>query len=252
MIGAPRSTVRYTARENDDKQVVREMTRIIEEHPNYGCRTIGLKLRNKGMAINHKRVERLYRKNNLQLGNRTKGRRKKYIVPKRDEHLLSKVPGEWMAMDFVIDSVGNRRKLKMLTVIDPVTKEVPQIQPGFSMTGCQVVEQLEDLKREHGQLKYLQTDNGPEFRSYEVEKWCEENNVRHVFSRPGKPTDNCFIESFNRILRQECLDIYYFASLDSARRLIEKWRIDYNTERPQKGLDGLTPYQYRDRLLKGT
>ena len=149
----------------------------------------------------------------------------------------------------MIDSVGFKRPLKMLTAVDPVTKEVPLIAPAFSMNGEEVARQLDKVVDLNGPFRYLQTDNGPEFRSHEVEKWCKKNNVQHVFSRPGKPTDNCFIESFNRILRNECLNLYYFSDLSSARKIIENWRMDYNVCRPQKGLKGLTPNQYKNKLL---
>ena len=154
-----------------------------------------------------------------------------------------------LQLDFVIDSVGFKRPLKMLTAVDPVTKEVPLIAPAFSMNGEEVARQLDKVVELNGPFRYLQTDNGPEFRSHEVEKWCKKNNVQHVFSRPGKPTDNCFIESFNRILRNECLNLYYFSDLSSARKIIENWRMDYNVCRPQKGLKGLTPNQYKNKLL---
>ena len=245
-LGMARSTLRYKRKPDDDLLIVSEMKAIIEEHPNYGCQMIGLKLR-QTRKINHKRVERLYAENKLQLKNRRP--RKKYLVPKRAAHRLSETPEKWIAIDFVIDSVGFKRPLKMLTAVDPVTKEVPLIAPAFSMNGEEVARQLDKVVELNGPFRYLQTDNGPEFRSHEVEKWCKKNNVQHVFSRPGKPTDNCFIESFNRILRNECLNLYYFSDLSSARKIIENWRRDYNVCRPQKGLKGLTPNQYKNKLL---
>lgn len=246
-LGISRSTLRYQRKQNDDYQIVSEIKTIIEEHPKYGCQMIGLKLR-QTRKINHKRVERLYAENNLQIKNRKT--RKKYLVTKRAAHQLSEIPEKWVAIDFVIDSVGYKKPLKMLTVVDPVTKEVPLITPAFSMNGEEVTKQLDKVVELNGPFRYLQTDNGSEFRSHELEKWCEKNNVLHVFSRPGKPTDNCFIESFNRILRNECLNLYYFVDLNNAREIIEKWRIDYNICRPQKGLKGLTPNQYKNKLLR--
>lgn len=88
----------------------------------------------------------------------------------------------------------------------------------------------------------------PEFRSSAVQTWCIDHNVKQVFSRPGKPTDNCFIESFNRIFRDECLNENYFSSLSEAKQIIESWRIDYNENRPQKGLKELTPSQLKSKL----
>lgn len=249
VIGAARSTARYEARPGDDSAVIEKMKEIIKEHPCYGCRMIFLKLR-QVMGINHKRVERIYRENCLQLKNRRT--RKKYRVRKEEEHILSRRPGEWVAIDFVNDSVGGRRRMKLLTAVDPVTREVPVIAPAYSMTGKGVADQLDKVVAGYGHFTYLQTDNGPEFRSSDLEDWCRKNSVKHIFSRPGKPTDNCFIESFNRVLRSECLNMYYFPGMSDARALIEEWRVDYNTRRPQKGLGGLTPLQYKDKLIAET
>jgi len=184
----------------------------------------------------------------MQLKNRKT--KKKYLVIKREKHLLSTTPGKWLAIDFVMDRIRNSRNLKVLTVIDPVTNEVPAITPEYSMCGEDVMERLEGISREQGYPEYLQSDNGPEFRSYELSQWCEHNHVTQVFSRPGKPTDNCFIESFNGTLRDECLNVYYFETLDSAKEIIEKWRLDYNEKRPQKRFQGLTPVQYKNRILE--
>ena len=110
-----------------------------------------------------------------------------------------------------------------------------------------VAEVLNEIWHEE-KFKFLQTDNGPEFRSSAVQSWCIDHDVKQFFSRPGKPTDNCFIESFNRIFRDECLNENYFSSLSEAKQIIESWRIDYNENRPQKGLKELTPSQFKTKL----
>lgn len=205
------------------------MKEIIKKRPKSGCNMITMLLHQDGIKVNHKRVERLYKENKMQLKNRKKGR-KKYSVKKRDEHILTEKPGKWLAVDFVIDSIANKRQLKNLTVIDPISKVAPRIIPAYSMQGEGVAEILNEIWNEEPFL-YLQTDNGPEFRSYAVQLWCENHEVTQVFSRPGKPTDNCFVES-----------------LSEAKRIIESWRIDYNENRPQKGLKGLTPNQFKTKL----
>ena len=217
------------------------MKSVIAKYPKAGCQMIYLVLRKTGLKINHKRVERVYSEHKLQLKHRKT--KKKFIVEKREAHLLSFKPGKWLATD----SIGNRRPLKLLTVIDPVTNESPVIQSSFSMRGEQVVEVLDRLCCETEYPDYLQSDNGPEFRSRELAKWYEKHKVKQVFSRPGKPTDNCFIESFNGTFRQECLNIYDFDNLSEAKRIIENWRLDYNQNRPQKGL---TPSEYRNKILQ--
>jgi putative transposase len=176
---------------------------------------IYLILRKTGLKINHKRVERVYATNKMQL--KLRKTRKKFKVEKRADHLLSSVPGKWLAVDFVIDSIGNKRQLKMLTAIDPVTNESPLIQPAFSMRGEQVAEVLDRKCSECGYLEFL--------------------------------PDNCFIESFNGTLRNECLNVYYFPNISEAKRIIEEWRIDYNKKRPQKRFKGLTPFEYRNKIL---
>lgn len=237
----------YTPKESGDEPLVRKMKEIIRTYPKAGSGMITMKLRQSGVVVNHKRVERLYSERKMQLKNRI--RRKKYKVVKRKTHLLTNKPNEWLAADFVIDSVGNKRPLKTLTVIDPVTKTAPTIVPDFSIRGLDVSEVLQCIWDKQGRFKYLQTDNGPEFRCTDLEKWCKNHDVVQVFSRPGKPTDNCFIESFNRIFREECLNLFYFSNLSEARDVIERWRVDYNENRPQAKLGGLTPCQFRDRLL---
>lgn len=126
----------------------------------------------------------------------------------------------------------------------------PAIEVGRSLTGRHVVAVLERLKAERGLPKYISVDNGTEFTSHAVEDWAQRNDVRLEFSRPGTPTDNPFIESFNGKLRAECLDQHHCASLEEAQALIEGWREDYNTYRPRRALDGLTPSEYEGQFYQ--
>lgn len=222
------------------------MKDIVSKHHKAGSEQITMYLHQDGVKINHKRVEWLYSENKMQLKNRKKGH-KKYTVKKREEHILTETPGNWIAIDFVIDSIANKRPSKNLTVIDPVSKVAPKIIPTYSMQGEDVADVLNDIWAEEP-FTFLQTDNGPEFRSSAVQTWCKNHAVTQVSSRPGKPTDNCFIESFNRTFRDECLNENYFTSLSEAKEIIENWRIDYNENRPQKGLKELTPSQFKIKL----
>ena len=246
ILGINRTTYLYKGKGNDDSEILEKMKQILKLHPRAGSNSITMYLHKEGVVINHKRVERLYKENKMQLKNRKRGH-KKYSVKKREEHILTETPGNWIAIDFVIDSVANKRPLKNLTVIDPVSKVAPKIVPAYAMQGEGVAQVLNDIWLEEP-FSYLQTDNGPEFRSSAVQSWCRNHAVTQVFSRPGKPTDNCFIESFNRTFRDECLNENYFTSLSEAKEIIESWRIDYNENRPQKGLKELTPSQFKVRL----
>jgi len=131
---------------------------------------VHLKLRQKQIKINHKRTERIYRDQGLQLKSRR--RRKKVAAEERSPVDLPDKPGILWAMDFVSDSVGHQRRLKILTVIDPVSNRSPLIHPAFSINGKEVSYQLEIAIEEHGQPDFIQCDNGPEFRSMELDQWC--------------------------------------------------------------------------------
>jgi putative transposase len=120
----------------------------------------------------------------------------------------------------------------------------PTIEVAFSLTGRRVVEVLERLKGTCGLPKAIKVDNGSEFVSKAMDEWAYRNGVKLEFSRPGKPTDNAFIESFNGRLRQECLQQNWFTSLDDAKQIVETWREDYNQERPHSSLKQQTPSEF--------
>jgi putative transposase len=107
-----------------------------------------------------------------------------------------------------------------------------------------VVEVLDRLIKERGRPKTIRCDDGPEFADRLLDQWAYLNRVKLDFSRPGKPTDNAFIEAFNARLRAECLNASWLLSMADARDRIEAWRIDYNEERPHTSLGNLTPRQF--------
>jgi len=117
---------------------------------------------------------------------------------------------------------------------------------------------MHQLTARHGVPKRLQTDNGSEFISKALDRWAYEHNVTMDFSRPGRPTDNPFIESFNgsfrgpsiaRTRRNECLNIHWFLSLQDAREKIENWRVDYNHFRPHSALGNIPPRQFAEQVV---
>lgn len=154
-------------------------------------------------------------------------------------------------MDFVSDSLFNGRRIRALTVVDNFSRECLAIHVGQSIVGDRVVEVMDALKRFAGrQPARIQMDNGSEFISKAMDKWAYENNVVLDFSRPGKPTDNAFIESFNGSFRDECLNINWFLSLEDAREKIEAWRRDYNDFRPHSALGNMTPSEFMENHLQ--
>ena len=140
------------------------------------------------------------------------------------------------------------RRFRCLTIVANFSRVSPWIEVGRSLTGRHVVAVLERLKAKRGLPKHISVDNGTEFTSHALEDWAQRNRVQLDFSRPGTPTDNPFIESFNGKLRAECLDQHHFASIEEAKALIESWRKDYNQYRPHRALDGLTPAEYEGQF----
>ena len=153
-------------------------------------------------------------------------------------------PNHIWGMDFVSDALFDGRRLRLLTIIDRFTRESLGIVVGQSLKGHDVQEALTAIARFRGNPEVLKTDNGSEFAGKVMDRWAYERNIEIDFSRPGKPTDNATVESFNGRLRQECLNENWFLSLADAREKIEAWRTFYNQVRPHSALEWSTPSDY--------
>jgi len=204
----------------------------------YGYRRLHILLRREGWQVNHKRVYRLYRQEGLVI--RAK-RRKKRVSGSRVLPLPAQRPQERWSLDFLTDGLADGQRFRVLTIVDNVSRVSPAIEVGVSLTGERVVAILERLKGTIGRPERIAIDNGPEFISKALDAWAYRNRVQLEFSRPGKPTDNAFAESFNGRLRDECLNQHWFMSLEEVRQTVEAWRLDYNMERPHRALGQQTP-----------
>lgn len=207
----------------------------------YGYRRLHVLLMREGWTINHKRVYRLYKQEGLSLRLKTK---KKRASESRVPLAQASAPLECWSMDFVADRLSDGRQIRMLTLVDNFSRVSPAIEVDFSLTGKRVVEVLERLKTRCGLPKVIKVDIGSEFISKAMDECAYRNGVKLELSRPGKPTDNAFIESFNGRLRQECLQQNWFISLDDARGIIQDWREDYNQQRPHSSLGQQTPSEF--------
>ena len=148
------------------------------------------------------------------------------------------------SMDFVSDQLVGRQRFRLLTLVDNYSRESLAIEVGQRLTGDDVVRVLEGVSSQRGKPQTIRVDNGPEFISRSLDMWAYFNGVKLDFSRPGKPTDNAFIESFNGRLRDECLNQHWFLSLDEAQAVTEAWRDDYNRVRPHGALGNQTPFEF--------
>ncbi len=218
---------------------------IAAARPRFGYLRIHVMLRREGWHVNRKRVRRLYRLDGLQL--RMRVRRRKHMCLIRATPPKADGPGERLSMDFVHDQLFDGRRIRVLTVVDQWSREAVAVEARFSFTGHAVAEVLEAWVRKHGAPASITVDHGTEFTSKALEAWAWSRGVALDFIRPGKPTENGYIESFNGRLRDECLNVQQFTSLKHAQALMEAWRTDYNHQRPHGSLGHLTPVEYRRR-----
>ncbi len=242
--GVQRTTMRYRSQARDQSPLRQRIKELAAVRVRYGYRRIHVLLRREGWKVNAKRVYRLYREEGLSL--RYKRAKKRVSVPRVTPPPATRANERW-SIDFLKDSLLDGRPFRVLTIVDNVSRVSPAIVADFSIRG-EAVAVLDRLKA-MGLPARLAVDNGPEFISKALDAWAYRNGVQLEFSRPGKPTDNAFVESFNGHFRQECLDQHWFASLEEARQIIEAWRIEYNTERPHRALGQRTPAAMVEELL---
>lgn len=240
-----RSSCRYQAKPSNDAEIRSRLRQLAEQRRKFGAPRLHVLLRREGHLINHKRTERLYREEGLSL--RLKRRRK------RISHLRVVLAGperinQHWSMDFVSDCLFNGRRLRVLTVVDDLSKECPVLEVDHSLTGQRVTRVLERVALTRGLPDVITVDNGPEFISKALDAWAYANGVKLHFIQPGKPTQNCYIESFNGKFRDECLNEHVFVSLHDAQKKIEAWRQDYNANRPHRSLKQLTPDEFAARF----
>jgi len=247
-LGVDRSSVRYVSIRADQAPLRLRIRDLAATRVRYGYFRIYILLRREGWFVNHKRVYRLYREDGLSL--RLKRPRRSVSAANRERQPGPAGPNELWSMDFVSDALFDGRRLRALTVVDAFTREAIAIEVDQGIKGEQVVETMKRVASRRGAPKAIRVDNGPEFVSKALDRWAYENGVTLDFSRPGKPTDNAFVESFNGRLRDECLNASWFLSLADARAKIEAWRTEYNERRPHTALGWLTPMEYAAQAAK--
>jgi putative transposase len=241
-INISRSSYYYKAVVVTDK-VEDLLLSLAYDNPKYGCRKLYQLLRLHGYIVNHKKVSRLYKKNQLHL--RVKAKKKvkvekhPLVAPNIEQHTWS--------IDFVHDKLVNGRKLRALTIIDEFNREAIDITIDSRINSTKLLRILNKLNFDYGLPKYIRSDNGREFTAFKVQQWAVEHNIQWLFIQPGKPMQNGFCERFNGTYRVEVLDSYLFNSLAEAQLITKAWINKYNYERPHDGLGGLTPIMFKQK-----
>lgn len=237
-----RSSHRYQSIRKDVAALRKRIAEIAATRVRYGYKRIHILLRREGWRVNHKRVYRLYLEEGLNL--RRKRPRRHVTAARREQRVEAQRPNEVWSMDFVSDSLFDGRRFRSLTLVDNFSRECLLAHAAGSIRGMDVAELLDEIVEDRGVPTRICVDNGPEFISKSLDLWAYQRGVILDFSRPGKPTDNAHIESFNGSFRDECLNVNWFLSLDDAREKIEAWRREYNGFRPHSSLGGRTPSDF--------
>lgn len=236
-----RSSASYKVRRNDEP-LAEKLRAIASKRVRFGYRRAYRTLRKQGEVINHKRVERVWRKVGLSLPrHRPKQKRPNNVI--KWQSAIGAINQVW-SYDFVFDSCVNGQKLKMLTVIDEYSRECLAIKTASSITAAGVLKVIKRLIAERGTPQYLRSDNGPEFIAQKVKLWLKAEGVKTLYIEPGSPWQNGKNESFNGKFRDECLNMEWFYNLNDARVTIESWRNYYNQQRPHSSLGYLSPAEF--------
>jgi putative transposase len=238
------SSMRYVSRKPDQKPLRMRLHDLAKTRPRAGYKTLYVYLRREGWLVNHKRVYRLYGEEGLTL-KMQKRRRHRSAMLRAERSAAIRINDQW-AMDFMHDTLAGGRSIRVLTAIDLFTRECIALVAAFVFSGAAVSVVLDEAGKLRGALpQKIRVDNGTEFTSKALDHWAYWNHVALDFSRPGKPVDNAFIESFNASVRRECLSQHWFLNLEDAQRTLDAWKDEYNNRRPHSSLGKLTPVEFR-------
>lgn len=230
----------------DDSEVIAKLNEYAEELPTYGFDEYYWRIRKEGLIWNRKRVLRVYR--NMKLSMR---RKRKRPLPQRECTPLEKQiqPNQVWSIDFMSDSLTDGRRIRVFNAIDDYNREILLSKVGISFPARRVTRLLNQLLEERGKPKYIRSDNGPEFISKDFKGWADYHNIKILYIQPGKPTQNAYVERFNKSFRKGVLDAYLFNTIEQAQEKADTWTYDYNYYHPHKSLGRKTPRELWDDFV---
>ena len=233
----PRSTQhRQPYVPSDEPRLLADMIALASEYGRYGYRRITALLRTDGWHVNHKRIERLWRREGLKVPKKQPKRRRLWLNDGSCIRLRPQYKNHVWAYDFVHTRTQDGRPVRMLTLVDEHTRECLSIDTARRLTSEDVLERLAWLFVTRGVPDFIRSDNGSEFTATGVRTWLHKVNVQTLYIEPGSPWENGYVESFNGKLKDELIDREIFYTLFEAKVLIERWRVHYNRVRPHSSL----------------
>ena len=236
-LGQHRSTQRKTPQgQPDEERLTDDIIELARTYGRYGYRMITGMLNQSGWHVNHKRVERIWKREGLKVPHKQAKRGRLWLNDGSCVRLRPERPNHVWSYDFVEDRTHDGRKFRMLNIIDEFTKEALTIRAERKLNSTDVVDALTDLFILRGPPEFIRSDNGPEFVAEKVRNWVAAVGAKTAFIEPGSPWENGYCESFNARFRDELLNGEIFYSLREAQILIEQWRRHYNTVRPHSAL----------------
>ena len=252
-LAVDRSSVRYRSLRPDDCELREAMKAVAAQRRRFGYRRIHVMLQRQGIAMNIKKLRRLYAEEKLQV--RKRGGRKRALGTRRPI-IVPDQPNQRWSLDFVSDAFTDGRRFRVLTVVDDHTRECLALVVDTSLSGRRVVRELDAVIAQRGRPSTVVSDNGTEFTSMAILRWSQDRQIDWHYIAPGKPMQNGFIESFNGSFRDECLNETVFTSLAEARMRIGAWKDDCNDHRPHSSLAISRPayspatWHWRNRPLR--
>ena len=246
-----RSTARYEtkaqARQEEERRLMERMHQIKRKQPRYGSPRMTTLLREEGWRVNHKRVEKLMRREGLGVKTRPRKRRRLGKAENGASRKRAERPNHVWTWDFTFDRTEDGRALKWLAIVDEFTRECVKLEVERGFTARQVIGRLAGAIAERGAPVHIRSDNGPEFIAKAIREWLQRAGVETLYIKPGAPWENAYIESFNGKLKDELIKGELFTSLLESQVLTKEYQEEYNKRRPHSSLGWLAPEEFARR-----
>lgn len=242
----PRGTAAYRCKPKDDTVLSERLQALAAQRIRFGYRRLHILLRREGIQVGETRLRRVYRQANLQVH----PRRKRHVRYVRGNAIArpTRLNQLWAA-DFLHDQMLSGRRVRVLQVIDSLSRKNLALEPDVSLPSARVISIFDDIARERGYPEGIRIDHGTEFTSLVMLRWAAAHNVALHFIDPGKPTQNAHIESCNGRVRDEFFNVHAFWTLQQVRDAAAVWRTDYNAVRPHSSLANRTPEEFEEQFL---